>query len=682
MPIQKSVTTAPPSFDIVPSMRRFFAVIAVCVLSGGVLPVAAGKENYQQAAPLQITREAEKWADKTLHHLSLEEKIGQLLMVRAEAEFENVSNPDYLRLRDEIQRYHLGGLLMTVRTDGPFVLKNQPLEAANFTNRLQQESKLPLIFAADFERGLSMRLNGVTVFPHAMAFGAAGNPSLVEGFAQIVAQESRAIGVQWNFFPIADVNSNPANPIINTRAFGGVPTEVARERIFGQEQAQVGDMVAAYIHAARDAGMMTTAKHFPGHGDTQTDSHLQLARVTGDLQHLKSVELPPFQRAIDAGVDAVMVAHVTAPALESDEKRVASDSPAIIQNLLQQQMGFKGIVVPDAMDMNAFTRLFVAPGQGNDPAGRAAVEAIKAGEDMVLLPTNLDAAYNALVAAVRGGEISEARIDVSVRKLLVAKAMLGLHRARLVDLEALPKIIATPEHLAFGQMVADSAVTLVRDNGAVLPLRRSLPGTAASGLAYQVQQKAGTRTVAIVFSDDVRSEAGRLLERELKARIPDADVIYVDPRIASALTQPVLAAADAAQSVMVAVYLVPTAGRVAEVEGTMQNILSMDDPSAELLRQVLARAARKTVVVALGSPYIATGFPQIETYMCTFSNTTVSELSAVKALFGEIPIRGHLPVSVPNIAARGSGLQKPATAGAPVLAPAAPTSGGPVTNAK
>jgi len=380
-----------------------------------------------------------------------------------------------------------------------------------------------------------------------------------------------------------------------------------------------------------------------------------------------------------------MVAHVTAPALEPDANRVASDSPAVIQDLLQKQMGFKGIVVPDAMDMNAFTRLFAGQGQGSDPAGRAAVEAIKAGEDMVLLPMDLDAAYNALLGAVRNGEISEARIDVSVRKLLVAKAMLGLNRARLVDLTALPNIIATPEHVAFGQMVADSAVTLVRDNGAVLPLRRNAPGTAVPGHTYQNQQKAGTRTVAIVFSDDVRGEAGRVFERELKARIPDADVIDVDPRIAGALTPQVIAAADAAQSVIAAIYLVPSSGRMAEVGGVMQGVLTMDDPSAELLRQVLARAARKTAVVAVGSPYIATSYPEIETYLCTFSNTTVSELSAVKALFAEIPIRGHLPVSIPNIAERGSGLQKPAIAAAPAAAPAAPTApttGGPVTNAK
>src|SRR5439155_9646469 len=252
--------------------------------------------------------------------------------------------------------YNIGGLLLTVHSEGPFLYRNQPLEAASFTNRLQQESKFPLLFAADFERGLAMRFIGTTVFPHPMAFGAAGNPQYVSAAAQIVAQEARAIGVQWNFYPIADVNSNPANPIINTRSFGEDPK-------------QVSEMVSAYIRAARDAGMMTTAKHFPGHGDTESDSHLELARVGGDLQHLQSIELPPFQQAIAAGVDSVMVAHVTVPTLDPDPGHVASTSPAVIGNLLKEQLGFKGLVVPDAMDMNALMRLYV--GHGANPSGRA-----------------------------------------------------------------------------------------------------------------------------------------------------------------------------------------------------------------------------------------------------------------------------------------------------------------------
>src|SRR5437764_9150994 len=266
-------------------------------------------------------------------------------MVHVLTQFMDVQNPDYLKLHDQIARYHLGSILLTVPAEGPFLYKSGPYEAALLANQLQRDSKVPLIVAADFERGVSMRLNGVTVFPHAMAFGAAGKPELAEQFGKIVAQEARAVGVQWNFFPVADVNSNPANPIINTRAFG-------------EDPAQVSSLVSAYIKGARQEGMLTTAKHFPGHGDTGTDSHLGLAAVNRTRVQLDQSDLLPFRSAISAGVDSIMVAHVTAPALEPDTGKVATTSEAIINGLLKQEVGFKGLVVTDALEMGALTRLY------------------------------------------------------------------------------------------------------------------------------------------------------------------------------------------------------------------------------------------------------------------------------------------------------------------------------------
>src|SRR4029077_7043809 len=327
-------------------------------------PVFA-KEKYQQPGPIQLDREGEKWAEKTLQKLSLEEKVGQVFMIWVRAEFLNVTSPEYLDLRDNMRKYHIGSFAMTVRWDPPFLYRNQPYEAAELLNRLQQDSKLPLLVAADFERGVTMRLHGATGFPHAMAFGATGRTDYAEAFGRITAQEARPIGVHWNFFPDADVNSNPANPIINTRSFGEDPQ-------------QVGDLVAAYVKGSRANGMMTTAKHFPGHSDTATESHLSLAQVTGDRARLDSVELAPFRKAIAAGVDSVMVAHVTVPALEPDPNRVATTSPAIVTALLKRQLGFQGIVVTDALDMAGLTRLYSAN------IGRAAVEAFKAGSDLLL----------------------------------------------------------------------------------------------------------------------------------------------------------------------------------------------------------------------------------------------------------------------------------------------------------
>ena len=553
-------------------------------------------------------------------------------MIWCRASFLNVESPEYLQWLESMQKYHVGGFAMSVHVDGPFLLRTEPYEAAELLNRLQRESKLPLLIAADFERGVATRLMGTTNFPHAMAFGADGSMEDAENFGRITAQEARAVGVHWNFFPDADVNSNPANPIINTRSFGADPK-------------QVGDLVTAYIKGAHEGGMLTTVKHFPGHGDTATDSHLGVASVNVDRAHLDSIELPPFRQAIAAGVDAVMVAHVTVPALDPDPNHVATISTAVVSDLLEKQMGFKGLIVTDALDMAGLTHLFA-----ND-IGRAAVEAFKAGNDLLLIPADLGASYDAMVKAVRSGEISRQRLDRSVLKILKIKGRLGLNVTRTVDVSAVATVVGKPENIAFGQQVADSAITLVRDNGKVLPLKSK--GTAKAGLPYMNKEETHNQVVAVLFSDDVRTESGRAFGRELRTRIPDARAIYVDPRVAAGMSDEVLKAVDEAQTVVAAVYVIPTAGKVG-------NSMAMADATGALLQQVLDHAAAKTAVVAVGNPYLASDFPKIENYMCTFSNASVSEVAAIKALFGEIPIRGHLPVTIPNVAQRGAGVERPA----------------------
>jgi len=593
--------------------------------------IASAKEKYQRPGPIHLTPAGEKWAEKTLHKLTLEEKVGQVFMIWCRASFLNVENPEYLQLVEDMQKYHVGSFAMTVHVDGPYLRRSEPYEAADLLNRLQKDSKLPLLFAADFERGVSMRLMGTTVFPHAMAFGGDGKADDAETFGRISAEEARSIGIHWNFFPDADVNSNPANPIINTRSFGEDPK-------------QVGDLVTAYIKGAHEGGMLTTVKHFPGHGDTATDSHLGVASVNVDRAHLESIELPPFRQAIAAGVDSVMVAHVTVPALDSDPNHVATISPVIVSDLLEQQLGFKGIVVTDALDMAALTHLFATN------IGRAAVEAFKAGNDLLLIPADFPASYNAMVQAAQSGEISRERLDRSVLKILKTKASLGLQEARLVDVSAIARVVAKPSNLAFGQQVADDAVTLVRDNGKVLPLKSK--GTAKGGLPYTTKEATGNQVVAVLFSDDVRTDSGHAFATEFRARIPDAHIIYVDPRIAAGMSDEVLKAVDEAQSVVAAVYVVPTGGKI-------DNRVAMADATGTLLQQLLNHAGERAAVIAMGNPYLAADFPQIGTYMCTFSNATVSETAAVKALFGEIMIHGHLPVRIPNVAARGTGIERP-----------------------
>jgi beta-N-acetylhexosaminidase len=622
---------AEPHSAIVPDMPRILAALLVS-LTLAVPAVAKEKPKHAAPALIELTHDREKWAEKTLRKMTVEEKIGQLFMVWCRASFLNVESPEYLLWRDEMIKYHVGSFAMTVHVDGPFLLRSEPYEAAELLNRLQHDSVLPLLFAADFERGVATRLMGTTNFPHAMAFGADGKAEDAEMFGRITAQEARSVGVHWNFFPDADVNSNPANPIINTRSFGEDPK-------------QVGDLVSAYIKGAHEGGMLTTVKHFPGHGDTATDSHLGVASVNVDKTHLESIELPPFRQAIAAGVDSVMVAHVTVPTLDPDPNHVATISPSVVDDLLRKQLGFHGLVVTDALDMAGLTHLFA-----ND-IGRAAVEAFKAGNDLLLIPADLGASYDAMLKAVRSGEIPRQRLDESVLKILKIKASLGLNETRGVDLSAIASTIGRPENLAFGQQVADSAITLVRDNGKILPLKSK--GTIKTGLPYMTREETHNQAVAVLFSDDMRTESGRAFGREFRARIPDAHVIYVDPRTAAGMSEEVLKAVDEAQTVVAAVYVIPTAGKVG-------NSVSMADATGTLLQQLLSHAAAKTTVVAMGNPYLASDFPSIENYVCTFSNASVSEIAAVKALFGEIPIRGHLPVSIPNIAERGAGLERPA----------------------
>src|SRR5579872_5210883 len=464
-------------------MRRTLIVFLIMAAS---FPAFA-KDKYQHPGPIQLKRDGEKWAEKTLAKLSLEEKIGQVFMIWCRASFLNVNNPEYLQWRDAIEKYHVGSFAMTVHVDGPFLLRSEPYEAAELLNRLQNDSKLPLLFAADFERGVSMRLMGTTVFPHAMAFGANGDTADAEAFGRITAQEARAVGIHWNFFPDADVNSNPANPIINTRSFGEDPK-------------QVGDLVSAYIKGAHEGGMLTTVKHFPGHGDTATDSHLGVASVNVDRAHLESIELPPFRQAIAAGVDSVMVAHVTVPALDADPNHVATISTAVVSDLLEKQLGFKVLIVTDALDMAGLTHLFA-----ND-IGMVAVEAFKAGNDLLLIPADLGASYDSMIKAVRFGEIPKERLDRSVLKILKIKGSLGLNESRTVDLNALATTVGKPQDIAFGQQVADSAITLVRDNAKVLPLKSK--GTSEAGLPYMTREETHNQVLAVLFSDDVRSESG------------------------------------------------------------------------------------------------------------------------------------------------------------------------------
>ena len=607
---------------------------ALALPPAGLRPGDANGDDVADAAAAADPTGA-RWAQRTLSHMTLEEKVGQLFMVWAKVDFWNLNGPEYLRLRDAMHKYHLGSWGITAPTESGLLVRPSPLETAAVINQLQRDSDLPLLFAADFERGLPMRLRGGTVFPHAMAFGAAVNPDYAYQFGRVSAAEARAIGVQWNFFPDADVNSNPNNPIINTRAFSEDPTEVST-------------LIAAFIRGAHELGGLTTAKHFPGHGDTDTDTHLAVGRVNGSLAHLNQIELPPFRAAIAAGVDSVMVGHLVVPALEPDTTKVATISPRITTNVLKQQMGFRGIVVTDALDMNGLTRIF----GGNTPAtsGRAAVMALKAGADYLIIPGDLDGAYNGVLEAVRSGELTESRIDESVLKLLAVKSALGLHKNRLVDLNAINQVLNQPESLALAQHVAEDAITLVNRQDAhpstahrLLPLPRAAAAT--QQYVYHPAAAPANRILVLVFTDDARGENGRALAREVHLRAPDARVIFIDDTLSHSIAPQVMESVAAAERVVVAVYVGPSGGKG---EGTP----TLDRAPSSLLSSVLRGAADKTVFLAMGSPYILSQYPAAAATVCAFSNATVSEAAVVRYLFGEIPARGQMPVTVPGVVNR------------------------------
>ena len=592
------------------------------------LVVAMAAQCALAAPPVHLDRKGERWAAATLRKMTLEEKIGQMIVVWAQVQFLNPQSPEYLELRDEMAKYHVGGFGVTDVVEGPQLIMSEPLEAAALTNRLQKDSKYPLLIAADFERGLSMRLVGATAFPAAMAFGATGDKNLAWQFGRISAIESRAIGVEWNWFPIADVNSNPANPIIDTRSFGEDPE-------------LVGEMVAAYIEGARSEGLLTTAKHFPGHGDTDTDSHLTLARVPASMDRLNAVELVPFRSAIAAGVDSVMMGHLIVPAIEPDPNRPASVSAHAIKDLLQGQLGFKGLVVTDGLGMAGLTHVF--SGTEAEVSSKAAVAAVEAGNDMVLVPGDLGGAYNGLLTAVKRGEISKARIDESVLKILRMKASVGLNENRFVSLANVQEEVARPENVAIAQSVADRAVTLATDADKLVPLA-----------APQA-----SRIVVVIFSDRPRgSDGGRAFASELHKRAPGATVFFVDASNSSYVFKDVMAAVRDAGSVIAVAESVPNARRT--TEGRTGGSANLDAGPMQLLTEMVKKAAAKTIVVAFGNPYTGGSIPGIKTYVCTYSNTVVSATGLARALFGEIPIHGRLPVSIPNLAPRGTGLDRDA----------------------
>jgi beta-N-acetylhexosaminidase len=427
--------------------------------------------------------------------------------------------------------------------------------------------------------------------------------------------------------------------------------------------------------------MLVTAKHFPGNGDISVDAHRAIALIDADLEHLERIEFPPFKAAIASGVDSILLAHARVPALEPDPLTVATISSKVVSELLKGRLGFKGLVLTDALEVRGITGLYDP--RGGSPTAQAAVDAVKAGCDVIMTPTDFDGAFHAIIRSVQSGEIPESRIDDAARKILAMKASLGLDKSRLVDLGQVAALAQKPADFGFAQHVADEAVTLVRDNARMLPLQEGgdPPGhggltatavgtTLGAASADAIGQQNGSTgpgpsggVTAIVLGDALQPTKGREFEMALRARCPGVQVFYFDGRLFQTPALTMLSAVSKSAKVVVAAYVTHRGSRQVGVNGTVETSFGLSGPSGQLLQEILADARQKTAVVVFGSPYLIESFPEIQTYVCTYAMASTSEISAVKALFGEIQNRAKLPVTLPGIAQRGFSLPWPTKSG-------------------
>jgi beta-N-acetylhexosaminidase len=548
-------------------------------------------------------------ASRWLAGLSLRERVAQLIVIPFNGHPMNTRSREYRKFVHLVSQEHVGGLILINVANGRLSSKADPLEVASFVNKMQKLSKVPLVVSGDFERGASMRIDDTTAFPHAMAFTASRDPNEARVEGEITAKESRALGVQWLFFPDADVNNNPDNPIINIRSYGENPKDVS-------------DFVSAFIqgaHSVPAAKVLATAKHFPGHGDTDTDSHLNMATIAGDRPRLEEVEWAPFRAAIASGVDAIMSAHIAVPALDSPSLP-ATLSSKILTGILRDEMGFKGIIVTDALEMGGIAQGF--------SVGEASVRAIEAGADVLLMPPDPEAAIRAVVAAVNAGHITRRRLDESVMRVLTAKAHLGLAANRLVDVEKIHDVVNSLESTAVAQQISDRSVTLVRNDGDFAPL------------------KAPASTAFFLLTESRIGVEGQAFAQELRKRAPSALVLQLDPSMSELDLQAAFDRAAPAQH-----YVVGAFASVAAYRGNV----ALGGSYPKLIESLIA-TKKPVMLVALGNPYLLRSFSGVAAYMTTYSSVPDAEISAVKALLGEIAIGGKLPVTIPGLAKYGDGI--------------------------
>jgi beta-N-acetylhexosaminidase len=591
-----------------PSPRAFGRALALAALMSGACAPPASRPST--ATP------ARGWAEATLRTLTIRQKVAQLVWPWILGDYVGAETAEWARLRRLVTEDSVGGFIVSV---------GSPIEIATKINALQRMSTLPLLMSADLETGAGFRvrggyflpnaidLGGATVFPLQMALGAAGNSSLAYEQGRVTALEARALGMHVVFGPVLDVNNNAANPVIGARSFGEDPSLVAK-------------LGASYIRGVQDHGMIATGKHFPGHGDTETNSHLALSVVSATRARLDSVELVPFQRAVRSGVGAIMTFHGFLPALDSSGVP-ATLSPRVMTGLLRRELGFDGLLVTDAMDMAGVVDRF--------GAAEASIRALEAGGDVLLMPSDVRGTITAVIAAVRAGRLTEARIDSSVRRVLQLKERFGLHRTKLVELDDVRRVVADSEHVALARRIAERSIVLVRDSLKLVPF-----------------PSATRRVVSVTYARRADLGAHVAFNAELRTAYPRLRSVYMNADEATPSFAAIDAAADSADVIVIGSYV-----NISSTTNTAET------PSAivEMVRRLEARAVR-TVVVAFGSPYLLTQMPSVGSYVVAWGGSNASQFAAARAITGRASITGRLPISIPPFVPIGAGERRDARA--------------------
>jgi len=572
--------------------------------------------------------DAIKWADKELKRMSLEEKIGQLISVGVNATFLNQDSEAFKAIRHQVVDNHLGGIVL---------FRGPVYESVMLVNRMQELAKYPLLISADLEAGSGMRFDDTVNFPWNMAIAATGNPDYARRAGELTGREARSMGIQQIYAPVSDINNNAANPVINVRSFGEDPIDVAR-------------YVAAFVGGAQHAGVIATAKHFPGHGDTATDSHRGLPEIDVTRERLNAVELVPFRAAVDAGVGAVMTGHIGLPLIDSTEIRplpkdvklkpidtnedgeiVSSKSTMpttlspVMHGILRNDLHFDGLIVTDAMSMSGLTLYFTQE--------EASVRALEAGADLLLKPADVDAAFRGVYDAVRKGRLTEQRIEQSARKILAAKYDLGLVQQRITSLEAIDRTVGGKQALELADDIARDAITLVRNDATLLPLK--------------IQPTSRIFNLAITNGDDrawiTQPFVGALTRQQVKV-----ETMVLDDRSSEAEVSKAVDAAAHANVVIVSMY-----GRVRT--GQARSV-ALPDPGTKALNELIEGKA-PLVGISFGNPYILMSFPKLQTYLVAYGDMPSLQEAAARGLMGQSDVSGRLPISLPGLYPRGAGIQ-------------------------